>query len=342
MKALNIPFTAAVFVWLMVRGVSAAVDTNYTRGIQLYSGGNYEAAEKKLALAYKVKPKDAYVAFAYAMVAPCSLSVAIFTKCAADTTVPDSLRAAAYGQLGDYSFVHSAFKTAAEKYRRASSVRSEARYRHRWAMAAAALHDMATARSLWQTMILEHGTDLALQAYYHLALIDMEEGGYDSAYAKLGKCGEPDSTRSWTVAATAAKLECAIKLGKTDAAKKLEKKLKPYGELLLERDLPALSGLRSGKKTAAGTASSSRPDGPQAEQEEYTLQVGAFGSIDNATALQKKLGNTYGEVTILPVTLSDQVFYRVRVGVFKSKDAAEKFGNNSLATAGIAFKAVVK
>lgn len=338
------PVAGVILVFTAAFGalVYAATDTNYTAGMALLSKGNYDEAAKKLALAYKAKPSDARTAFAYAQVAPCSVSVAIFTGCAADTTAPDSLRAASYGQLGDYSFVHSAFKTAAEKYRMASSLRSEAYFRHRWAMAAAALHDLTTARSLWQTMTLEHGTDLALQAHYHLALIDMEEGVYDSAFIRLGKCGEPDSLHSWTVAASAAKLECAVKLGKTDAARSLEKKLKPFGELLLERDLLALTALRNEKKPAAAAAPAPQPDGLQDESAGYTLQVGAFGSLDNATSLQKKLGTRFGKVTILPVTLSDQVFYRVRVGTFKSKEAAEVFGNDSLRAAGIAFKAVAK
>jgi cell division septation protein DedD len=74
----------------------------------------------------------------------------------------------------------------------------------------------------------------------------------------------------------------------------------------------------------------------------YTLQVGAFSSLDNASGLQKKLQSRFSNVSILPVTLSDQVFYRVRIGEFLSKAAAETFGNDSLSTAGMTYKAVVK
>lgn len=322
-------------------GISAATDSNYSTGLALLSKGAYGEAAEKLTLAWKENPSDAKIALTYARVAPCSVAVALFTRYATDTAVSDSLRATAYSELGDYSFVHSAFKTAAERYRLAASLRSETRYRHRWALASAALHDNATARSLWQTITLEHGIDPAKEAYYHLALLDMEEGVFDSALVKLDKCGPPDTTRGWTLAATAAKLECAVQLGKSTLAKSLEKQLQSYGDLLLERDLLALATIHGGEKKTApvkAPAASAFPSGDG----EYTLQVGAFGSLDNATRLQKKLEATFGTVTVLPVTLSDQVFYRVRVGAFGSREAAEAFGKDSLQPAGISYKAVGK
>ncbi|MBN1758348.1 MAG: SPOR domain-containing protein [Chitinispirillaceae bacterium] len=324
-----------------VSTVQALPDTDYTVGCDLFSKGRYTEAAAKLASAFKAHPTNSGIAFAYARVAPCSVAVAIFTRCANDTTVPDSLRAASYKELGDYSFVHSAFKTAAEKYRLASSLRSEAQYRHCWALASAALHDVATARSLWQTITLEHGSDLALEAWYHLALIDMEESLYDSAFVKLETCGPPDTSRAWTVAAAAAKLECAVRLGKTKTAASLEKKLKPFEEHLLERDLLTLADLHSGIKKENPKSAKSVADNVE-NAGVYTLQVGAFGAIDNATGLQKKLEVSFDDVTVVPVTLGDQVFYRVRVGTFKSKETAEAFGNDSLKSAGIAFKAVTK
>ncbi|MBN1576956.1 MAG: SPOR domain-containing protein [Chitinispirillaceae bacterium] len=329
---------AEVLLGVVLAGTSGAVaDADHIAGVKLLEKGSYMEAAKRLGQAYRSHPSDCRIASDYARVAPCSLSVAIYTRCATDTTVPDSLRAASYGQLGDYSFVHSAFKTAAEKYRLASTIRSDPYYRHRWALAAAALHDIKTARSLWHTITLDHGTLLALEAHYRIGLIDMEEGLYDSAFQRFCRAGGIDAARSWTIAATAAKLECAIKLGKADSVKALEKRLQPFGEQLLERDLLDLASLRTEKKTAGAPADAPVPSG---DETAYTLQVGAFGSLDNATNLQKRLEQRFREVSILPVTLSDKVFYRVRIGAFKSKAAAEAYGGDSLAPAGITFKAV--
>ena len=158
---------------------------------------------------------------------------------------------------------------------------------------------------------------------------------------KLSLVGEIDSTRSWTIAAAAAKLECALRLGRKDSIKIFEKKLQPYRERLLENDVLDLAGVQNSKKPTAVAATPAR-EAETSDGAEYTLQVGAFGSLDNAASLQQRLSTRFGEVAVLPVTLSEQVFYRVRIGTFKSKADADAFGNDSLTPEGIAFKAVVK
>ncbi len=320
---------------------ATVMDTNYIAGVQLMQKGAYSEALKRLEKAHRTNPADARIAFDYARVAPCSIAIALYTRLALETKTPDSLRAASYIQLGDYSFVHSAFKTAAEKYRLATTIVDDPQYRHLRACASAALHDTATARSIWHTLTLEYGSDLASQAPYHLGLLDISDESYDSAYSRFTRAGKLDSTKSWTIAATAAKLECATRLGKTDSIKILEKQLQPFHERLLEKDLLGLAAILADKKPAAGapttTAATATPDSTA-----YTLQVGAFGSLDNATSLQRQLMPRFKEVTILPVTLSEQVFYRVRIGTFKSKNAAEAFGKDSLSAAGITFKAVAR
>ena len=335
---------AVHFIWIPVvvmLGVTVSnATTDYTAGVTFLNERNYVEAEKKLAAAFKAHPSDLTIALTYARLAPCSLAIDIFSQCATNEKAPDSLRAAAYVQLGDYSFVHSAFKTAAERYRRAAALQSLSEYRHRWALAAAALDDMKTARSLWHTITLDRGTDLALEAQYHIGLLDMEELQYDSAFVRFDKVGKIDTTKSWTVAAAAAQLECAIKLEKKKTIAKLEKELKPFSDRLLERDLVKLASLRTEKKSSG--VQNTKPAAPSNQATLYTLQVGAFGSLDNATNLQNKLSKRFGSVTILPVTLSDQVFYRVRIGSFDNKDEAEAFGTDSLTPAGISYKAVVK
>lgn len=329
-------------VLLLCTGAVPAAESDHETGMKFFEKGHYREAAVLLEKAFKANAANARVAFDYARVAPGSLAVAIYTDIATGKRGNDSLQAAAYGKLGDYSYVYSAFKTAAERYRKASMIEpGTPEYRHRWALAAAALHDDATARSLWHTITLEHGTDLARRAHYQIALLDIDEGKYDSAFARLDKAGSVHGKKAWTIAAAAAKLECAIKLGKKKEKKALEKELKPYRERLLEKDIVGLAAIRADKKSgvpvAAGSVAAGQPEGTR-----YTLQVGAFGSLDNATGLQKKLSKHFDEVTLLPVTLSDQVFYRVRIGTFKNKEAAEAFGKDSLAEAGVTFKAVVK
>ena len=56
----------------------------------------------------------------------------------------------------------------------------------------------------------------------------------------------------------------------------------------------------------------------------YSVQVGAFSSFTNAKNYAAKFGRLGYPTEILSTTSQDRTLYRVRVGNFKNKDAAEK------------------
>ncbi|MCK5059229.1 MAG: SPOR domain-containing protein [Candidatus Aminicenantes bacterium] len=56
----------------------------------------------------------------------------------------------------------------------------------------------------------------------------------------------------------------------------------------------------------------------------YSVQVGAFSSFTNAKNYAAKFGRLGYPTEILSTTSKNKTLYRVRVGNFKSKDAAEK------------------
>jgi tetratricopeptide (TPR) repeat protein len=302
-----------------------------------------ETARKKLEKAYRARPTDAKAAFDYARVAPCSVSVALFTRLAADQKNPDTLRAACYAELADYSFVNNAFKTAADRYRQADALVNNPRYRYLQALSFAAMRDTASARPILNALADSVQGDYGAQARMRCAFMEMRDGNYDVAYKLLVRVATPpDTAPSWTIALCAAKLECALRLGKADSAKLYERQLQPLRGDLLERDLLDLADAGSEKRRKSPAPKSEGDTATPDTSLAYTLQVGAFGSLDNATGLQKRLEQRFREVSILPVTLVDQVFYRVRIGTFSTMSAAERFGRDSCATAGIAFKVVEK
>ncbi|MCX7726424.1 MAG: SPOR domain-containing protein [Chitinispirillaceae bacterium] len=336
-------FLFAFFIWnLKAENVS---DKDYAEGLRLFAEGEYEKAEKSLEKAYRNSPKNYRIAFDYAKISSsCSVSVAILTNLTNDKETPDSIKAEAFKMLGDYSFAHSAFKTAAEKYQKASSiVSSNPQYLHLWALSSLAAGDTAKAKSIWHTLTLEYGTEKSLMAHYYLGLLYIKYENYDSAFSHLVKCGSLNPEKGWTIAATAAKLECAAKLNKNDSVKIYEKQLQPFKDNLLERDrvdfvLMQNADKTNSKKEKVSSLSTSKEDTSII----YTLQVGAFSNLENAVSLQKKLEQKFQDVTVLPVTFSDRVFYRVRVGSFKSKEEAEQFGKKNFDGSGISCKAVVK
>lgn len=324
--------------------IANAANSDHEQGMKLLRSGKHSEAVALLRKAYKGHKDDSRIAFDYACVASCSTAVEIFNGITESKSASDSLKAAAWSRLGDYSFVYSAFKTAAEKYRKASKIDPNPWYKHQWALALAALPEDKDARSIWHTLTLEYGTDLALKAQYHIGLLDMQAQHYDSAMNRFSNTGPINDQNAWSIAAAAAKLECAIKLGKKKETKKLEKELAPYRDLLLEQDLLKMASFsHSGASKKSDKKKKKRHKKADIKAAgDYTLQVGAFGSVENATALQEKLEKKFDNVSVVPVTLSDQVFYRVRIGSFSSREEAETFGEESLEKEGIAFKSVQK
>ncbi len=56
---------------------------------------------------------------------------------------------------------------------------------------------------------------------------------------------------------------------------------------------------------------------------DYTLQLGSFARLENAHQLLKRLQQSYSEVTIVPLQSVRGAYYRVQLGTFASRAAAE-------------------
>ncbi len=66
----------------------------------------------------------------------------------------------------------------------------------------------------------------------------------------------------------------------------------------------------------------------------FTVQVGAFLSRENAERLRNQLGQRYQPVFIFPYDSPDGLFYRVRVGRVPSEDAARQLADRLRAEEG--------
>jgi rare lipoprotein A len=70
-------------------------------------------------------------------------------------------------------------------------------------------------------------------------------------------------------------------------------------------------------------------DGPNTIQSiraslDYTLQLGSFSQIENAQQLRDKLKSSYEDVSIVPLPAKDVTYYRVQLGTFSNRNAAEE------------------
>lgn len=300
---------------------------------------------KTLEKAYRKDPADLNNRFAYAEVAPCSTAVRLYKEITRSQKATDSLKALSFGRLGDYCFARRDYLASVENYRQAAKKNSLPLFRHKWALASMAAGDNNAAQSLWHTLSLEYGDEFSSMANYYLGLLQVKKGNYKDAMNLFEKCGKPDSKQYWTVASLAGKLECASRLGMSEKVKVFGEQLKPFQKNLLEKDLLELSAtdsasLRSGSSGKMNLAS--ELDSVSSSLGLYTLQVGAFGSAENARNLQKKLSKEFKDVTMVETKPGEQVFYRIRIGSFSSREEALKFASDSLTEAGLKYTVVEK
>jgi len=56
---------------------------------------------------------------------------------------------------------------------------------------------------------------------------------------------------------------------------------------------------------------------------DYTLQIGSFSELENAKQLRDQLIKTHPEVSIVPLLVKEITYYRVQLGTFSNRAAAE-------------------
>lgn len=57
---------------------------------------------------------------------------------------------------------------------------------------------------------------------------------------------------------------------------------------------------------------------------DYTLQLGSFAQLENAQLLRDRIAKSFDRVTITPLQAKDSTYYRVHLGQFTSRSAAEE------------------
>jgi Cell division protein len=77
-----------------------------------------------------------------------------------------------------------------------------------------------------------------------------------------------------------------------------------------------------------------------ASKQEFYLQVGAFGSLENAQALRTELKRFCTNVAVVAAVSNDKNIYRVRIGAFDMKESAQAFGDSALTKRNISFRIV--
>lgn len=289
--------------------------------------------------AYKKKPSDHKTKYLWARVAPCSTSVRLYKEIAVAANSSDTLKAAAFIALGEYCFARKEYNVAAEHYKTAMKYRSGPSVRDRWALALFCNGQHDAALTLWGALSLENKKEFGIVADFYSACAQLHKGNYSEALRRFEKCGKPDPAKPYTVEALSGRHLCLVKMGQPKDAEILSRQIKQFSVYSL-----AWSSFSS-KPTAAVTKTvpeEKREVPSESRSDEFTVQVGAFSTIENASALQEKLSRQFKNVAVAMVTLDEKTFYRVRVGSFATREDAELFATDSILKAGFTGKAVPK
>ncbi|MFP4015020.1 MAG: SPOR domain-containing protein [Chitinispirillaceae bacterium] len=333
---------------------------------KLLKKGLAEEAEQLIGKALKKYPSDHRLKLLHARTLPVDKAEKIYREYSSSDSVPPQYRAASYRFLGDCAFINEDYKKAASLYELASWQDRAPVYRHLTALSYYLDKKVKSAMPLWSEIVKDSTDELSAAARLHLAYISMDRGDWKGAYAVLEKSILPDTSSPWYVPYVLAMFECAEKMGGIDKVSIHEGQLlKVKGPLLEDGLISKVAGRIASDTEIKEKTSASRENGKKgagAKEEttisdvlvkdrrkekkktgvSFTVQVGAFGSKENAENLRRKLGATYSGVTVLPTSKGDQTLYRVRVGEFGSRDEAKAFAEEKLEKAGLSTSIVEK
>jgi hypothetical protein len=284
---------------------------------------------------------------AAARAAPCSTAVKIFQELAADSTAPDSVRMAAAGNRADIAFALREYETARDYYKKASLFeKGQGRFHSRTATVAFANGDTAELIGLLSAIIDSGETPFRQEAAVQKAELLIGRKDFQGAMDLFRTTGPFSFKNSWSLRAMLGKLECARRLGLADSAAAYDSRLSGYRQTILEKErlrmirgIPLAKTQRDGSDSVTPSATAADTAAPDSV---FTLQVGAFGSKANAETLIRKLKLKHKEVSCVPAVVEERTFYRVWVGNFDTREAAERFGRDKLMREGCVYHVVAR
>ncbi|MBN2036492.1 MAG: SPOR domain-containing protein [Chitinispirillaceae bacterium] len=307
-------------------------------GIGILAGGGYlRAAPSTSSFETRLSSASA---------SACSTALGIYEELTNDESAPDSIRALSAGLRGDAAFAMGDYDAAEAYYEKAMRFsRSDSRYQYCRALAARAGGDTAQAKKDFLEVAQARHEEGSRLAYLALGDLAQTSGDYEKAMALYQKTGSFSAKNSWSVSAFCGKLACAKRLGLADSAAVYERLLSLYAKTMLEKEQFKMAREQTLQKKDVESQRKKQHKTIKAASKydtTFTLQVGAFGSKERASALAKKLSKKYKNVDCVAALVSNRTLYRVWVGDFSTREEAETFGRERLGRRGHEYRIIIK
>jgi cell division septation protein DedD len=284
----------------------------------------------------------------------------VYKKISRDKSAPDSIRAEAYFLLGCAAFLRRGPNhTASGYFKTAAHLSAGAKYKEqRYLSAVRDTADTALIAELEKAAKDTAAASGALASFY-LGLFHYVKNDFAHALPCFSAAAAFSDSASWACAAGAGAFACASALSRPQEASAVLTHIKRAWNEYLERSMlakvkqktpaankdsaaPRDTVARPAPDTAAKKPSSPPKPGQAIQKPEYSLQVGAFATMENAHGLKVKLAQQFPIVAITQANAGGKTIFRVHVGSFESQDRARAYGDSALAKKGIKFTVVEK
>jgi cell division septation protein DedD len=317
----------------------------------LLQSGDYSQARGLSEKAYRENPSDPAIVLLYAKTMQDAIrALDLYKKIATDTLFPDSLRSEAYFRLGCAAYMKGKHQKAGVYLKKASPLPE-----NRTGYAARclnAVHDTADTAfcALLSRQAADTSSEEGKMSSYFLGLFYFAKKDYAASLRHFNASAGTSDTQWWACGSYAGAYHSALSLGRSEEAASILAHLKRvYPQYLEKNQMPKVKpafAAPAGKDTAVrpphdqGAKNEAAATKAPARKGTFSLQVGAFGSAENAGSLKADLGKRYSPVSIMAAIVGDKPIYRVRVGVFDAKESAQAFGDTALTKKGLKFRIV--
>ncbi|HMD68973.1 MAG TPA: SPOR domain-containing protein [Chitinivibrionales bacterium] len=279
----------------------------------------------------------------------------LYKRIAREKSAPDSVRAEAYFLLGCAAYLRRGPGHKASGYfGAATDLSAGGRYvEPRYLSFVRDTADTALIAQL-EKAAKDTASGSGPMASFYLGLFHYVKKDFTRALSCFTAGAAVADTASWACAANAGAYACASAMARPEEASAILTHIRRAWGEYLERSMLARVKQKapSAKKDSAGSRDSvawlapdtakKPPLAQTAQKPVYFLQVGAFGTMENAHGLKVKLAAQFPLVDITQANAGGKPIFRVHVGSFDSQDKARAYGDSALAKKGIKFTVVEK
>jgi cell division septation protein DedD len=284
-----------------------------------------------------------------------------------DTLGSTANKGSGFCALGDLFFCDGDYARASMFYERAFATTQD--YRHALLRSAAlvAQRSDAAAERVLKDILKAAPQHYRAEAFFYLGLVQWQRNSHSQALDCFIESLEGSDSVGWYLPALTGAWYSAQAMGFTGQAERYLQRIRRVGTPLLEEKILAKKASTSyalGKtpppqppapkppKTEQATVlvsaptqsgdSATAPARGKAAVEQFTVQVGSFSAKSNAQEVYAKLKKDFATVSIKSATVGEGTFYRVHVGSFANREAAEQFARRQIEPRKMTFKIVAR